>query len=112
MACKQLGLGLTVFKRRCRTHQVTRWPFRKTQRLFLALQRLKVVVLLSFRLCHNQQPQANKEQLPQERASLELVLQELLAGQPQSSWHIQMCWLLQLAADQPHEVLMTYVFMC
>lgn len=42
LACKQLGVGLTVFKRRCRTHSVTRWPFRKTQRLFLALQRLKV----------------------------------------------------------------------
>lgn len=48
--------------------------------------------------------QASKDTGAAERVSLELILEELRATQPQSSWHIQMVWLLQLAQDQDHQV--------
>lgn len=40
LACRELGIGLTVLKRQCRKYGIPRWPFRKMKSLDNLIQRI------------------------------------------------------------------------
>ena len=40
LACRELGIGLTVLKRQCRKYGILRWPFRKMKSLDNLIQRI------------------------------------------------------------------------
>ena len=41
VACKKLGIGLTVLKRQCRKYGIARWPYRKIKSLDRVIQNVK-----------------------------------------------------------------------
>ena len=42
MACRELGIGLTVLKRQCRKFGIKRWPFRKLKSLDRLISNVQV----------------------------------------------------------------------